>query len=76
MQCNGAITITKSQGRLINQYKRLRTPQMDDGARSRRTNRAGDLAEKYKKNPWKVERTAFQDESDFPLQILGNRQND
>ena len=59
----------------INQFKRVQTPQMDDGARERRVNRASGLAQKFGKNPRMVERAVFQDESDFPLQIPINKQN-
>ena len=58
----------------INQFKRLTTPGMDDGARARRSIRSGDLAEKFS-NPRMIERAVFQDESNFPLEIPVNRQN-
>ena len=48
---------------------------MDDGARERRVNRATTLAEKFEKNSRKIERAVFQDESNFPLQIQANKQN-
>ena len=59
----------------INQFKRVKTPQMDDGARERRVNRASALVQKFGKNVRMIERAVFQDESDFPLQIPMNSQN-
>jgi len=59
-----------------NQFKRLKTPQMNDATRNRRVDRAVSLHEKFAKNPRMIERTIFQDESDFPLQVPLNSQND
>ena len=59
----------------INNFKRVQTPQMDDGARGRRVNRAVGLSKKFGKNPRMIERAVFKDESDFPLQIQMNKQN-
>lgn len=59
----------------INQFKRVTTPHMDDKARERRTVRAGNLGTKFGGNPRMIERAVFQDESDFPLEIPINRQN-
>ena len=66
------IILNKSE---INQFKRVKTPQMDDGARERRTVRAANLAEKFGGNPRMIERAVFQDESEFPLEIPINHQN-
>lgn len=60
----------------INQFKRVKTPQMNEGTRIRRIERAAGLIEKFKNNPRMIERAVFQDESDFPLQIPLNSQND
>ena len=59
-----------------NQFKRLKTPQMNEATRKRRVDRASGLAEKFAKNPRMIERAVFQDESDFPLQVPLNSQND
>ena len=60
----------------IKQFKRLKTMQMNDSTRKRRIERASNLLEKFQKNPRMIERAVFQDESDFPLQIPLNNQND
>lgn len=60
----------------INQFKRVRTPQMNEGTRKRRVERADGLFEKFKTNPRMIERAVFQDKSDFPLEIPLNSQND
>ena len=57
-------------------FKRVKTPQMNDATRTRRVERAGYLMEKFNQNPRMIERAVFQDESDFPLQIPLNCQND
>ena len=56
-------------------YKRMKTPSMNDGTRKRRVERSTSLFEKFRKNPRMIERAVFQDESDFPLQIPNNPQN-
>ncbi|XP_066910471.1 uncharacterized protein [Clytia hemisphaerica] len=58
------------------QFKRLKTPQMNESTRKRRVDRAAGLAQKFKSNPRMIERAVFQDESDFPLQVPLNTQND
>ena len=60
----------------IKQFKRIKTPQMNEGTRTRRVERATGLLEKFEKNPRIIERAVFQDESDFPLEIPLNSQND
>ena len=42
----------------------------------RRVECAGYLLEKFETNPRMIERAVYQDESDFPLQIPMNSQND
>jgi len=59
----------------INQFKRLKTPCMNDNTRKRRVERASNLLEQFEKKPRMIERAVFQDESDFPLQIPINCQN-
>ena len=59
----------------INQFKRVRTPQMNEGTRKRRVERADGLFEKFKTNPRMIERAVFQDKSDFPLEIPLNSQS-
>ena len=59
----------------INQFKRVKTPQMNDATRNRRIQRAKFLLEKFQTNPRMIERAVFQDEGDFPLQVPLNIQN-
>ena len=66
--------IVKDKG--YSQFKRLKTPQMNDATRKRRVDRAAGLVQKFKSNPRLIERAVFQDESDFPLQVPLNTQND
>ena len=49
---------------------------MNEGTRTRRIERAASLLEKFRRNPRMIERAVFQDESDFPLQVPLNNQND
>ena len=60
----------------IKQFKRLKTPYMNDATQKRRVERAGCLLEKFETNSQMIEHAVFQDESDFPLQIPLNSQND
>lgn len=57
------------------QFKRIKTPHMNDGTRQRRVERAGNLLDKFQSNPRIIECAVFQDESDFPLQVPTNVQN-
>ena len=66
--------IVKNRG--INQFKRVKTPQMNNATRARRTSRARALAERYEKNSRMIEKTVWQDEKDFPLHVPVNSQND
>ena len=66
--------IVKDKG--YSQFKRLKTPQMNESTRKRRVDRAAGLVQKFKSNPRMIERAVFQDESDFPLQVPLNAQND
>ena len=59
----------------INQYKRVKAPRIDTAGRKRRTDRAGNLTNKFGKNPRIIERVVFQDEKDFTLAIPLNHQN-
>eukprot|EP00111_Clytia_hemisphaerica_P002908 TCONS_00008243-protein len=58
-----------SEDKGYNQFKRLKTPQMNDATRNRTVDPAVSLHEKFAKNPRMIERAIFQDESDFPLQV-------
>ena len=49
---------------------------MNETTRTRRVERAACLHQKFTKNPQMIERAVFQDESDFPLKIPLNNQND
>ena len=54
-------------------YKRMRTPQLTDGCRKRRTERAAKLSRRFTVHS--LPRLVFQDEKDFTLQVKTNRQN-
>ena len=62
--------------RKINQFKRMKTPHMNNGTRDWRTIRSGNLAEHFHDNPRLVEKFAYQDEKDFTLEVPLNIQND
>ena len=62
--------------RKINQFKRMKTPHMNNGTRDWRTIRSGNLAERFHHNPRLVEKFAYQDEKDFTLEVPLNIQND
>ena len=49
---------------------------MNESTRERRVSRAAGLVEKFKSNSRMIERAVFQDESNFPLQVPLNSQND
>ena len=61
--------------RKINQFKRLKTPHMNNGTRDRRAIRSGNLAERFDRNPRLVEKFAYQDEKYFTLEVPTNIQN-
>ena len=48
------------------QFKRLKTPRVNDGTRLRRTERAKALAERFGSNKRKIEKCVWQDEKDVP----------
>ena len=56
-------------------YKRMKTPSMNDVTRKRWVEGSTSLFETFGKNPCMIEPAVFQDESDFPLQIPNNPQN-
>ena len=58
--------------RKINQFKRLKTPHMNNGTRDWRTIRSGNLAERFDCRPRLVEKFAYQD---FTLEVPTNIQN-
>ena len=58
------------------QFKRFKTSYMNDASNPRRVECASILLEKFEKNLRMIERTVFQDEIDFRLQIQINSQND
>ena len=61
--------------RKINQFKRMKTPHMNNGTRDRRAIRLGNLAECFDRNPRLVEKCSCQDEEDFTLEVPTNIQN-
>ena len=62
--------------RNFRQFKRVKTPEMNDGCRNRRYARAIALAEKFERNTRMIEKTVWQDEKDFTLDVPVNLQND
>ena len=60
----------------INQFKRVKTPQMNSTTRKGCVDRSASLVEKFAKNPRMMEKTVSQDEKDFPLDLPVNAQND
>ena len=54
------------------QFKRLKTPQMSEETQNRRENRAGPLRERSESNMRMIEKTVWQDEKDFILEVLVN----
>lgn len=54
-------------------YKRMRTPQLTEGCRKRRAERAKKLSRRFTIHS--LPRLVFQDEKDFTLQVKTNRQN-
>ena len=61
--------------RKINQFKRMKTPHMNNGTRDRSTVISRNLAERFDRNPRLVEKFAYQDEKDFTLKVPTNIQN-
>ena len=62
--------------RNLRQFKRVKTAEINDGCRNRRYARALALAEKFENNTRMIEKTVWQDEKDFTLDIPVNLQND
>ena len=58
--------------RKISQFKRMETPQMNNGTGIRRTIRLRNLAERFNRNPTLVEKFAIYDEKDFMLEVPTN----
>ena len=56
----------------LKQFKRLKTPQMSEGTRNRRETRAGPLRERSESSMRMIEKTVWQDEKDFILEVLVN----
>ena len=63
--------VAKRKG--LNNFKRVTTPQLEEGAVQRRLGRSRDLRKRFP--TWKVKQLVFQDEKDFPIQVPVNRQN-
>lgn len=59
----------------INQSKRVKILHVNDVTRQRRIERVSNLGENFSKNSRIIERGVFQEESDFPLEIPINNQN-
>ena len=58
------------------QFKRVKTPEMNDGYSKRRYARALALAEKFERNTHMIAKAVWQDEKDFTLNVPVNLQND
>ena len=58
------------------QFKRVKTPEMNDGCCNRRYAHAIALAEKFDWNTRMIEKIVWQDEKDFTLDVAVNLQND
>ena len=59
--------------RKVKSFTRERTPQMSDATKTRRIERAGELCARFSEKD--LPRLAFQDESQFTLQVQTNRKN-
>ena len=59
--------------RYFNAYKRVSTPQINDSYRQRRTERAGQLLQRF--NDHSLLRLAFHAEEDFTVQVRTNHQH-
>ena len=59
--------------KVIKQFEGLKTPYMNNAIGTGRVERAIVLTQKFEKNLRMNEHAVFQDESDFPSQILINR---
>ena len=53
--------------RNFHQFKRVKTPEMNDGGHNRRHARTVALAEKFEHNTHITEKTVWQDEKNFTL---------
>ena len=62
--------------RSLKQFKRLKTPRMSEGTLNRRETRAVNLKDRFEKNSRMIEKTVWQDEKDFTLEVPVNLQND
>ena len=62
--------------RNLRQFKRVKTHEINDGCRNRKYARALTLTEKFENNTRMIEKTIWQDEKDFTLDIPVNLQND
>ena len=62
--------------RNLRQFKRVKTHEINDGCRNRKYARALTLTEKFENNTRMIEKTVWQDEKDFTLDIPVNLQND
>ena len=58
------------------QFKTVKTPTMNDECRNRKYARAIKLAEKFERNTRMIEKTVWQYEKDFTLDVPVNLQND
>ena len=56
--------------RKINQFKRMKTPHMNNGTRDQKAIRSENLAERFDRNPRLVEKFAYQDEKDFKTEFI------
>ena len=63
--------------RNFRQFKRVKTPEINDGCRNRRYTGTIALAEKFERNTHMIKKTVWQDEKDFtpniPINLQSNR---
>ena len=62
--------------RNFRQFKRVKTPEVNDGCRKTRYSCAIALAEKFERNTRMIEKTVWQDEKDFTLDVPVNLENE
>ena len=69
------LSIKRIIKRNFRQFKRVKTPEMNDGYCNRRYDRTIALAENFEHNTRMIEKSVWQDEKDFTLDVPVNLQN-
>lgn len=70
------INTEKGEKRNLKQFKCLKTPQMSKGTWNRRETSTGSLRERFENKISMIEKSIWQDEKDFSLEVSINLQND